>query len=75
MKCFTHCCNSHLCFKVWDEAEEFIPELFDLEGPVPNENNTDFRYIFYLCVETTLLIVLNSTVDSYMFGARNLTTG
>mgnify|MGYP007109620788 FL=1 len=29
--------------KVWDRAEEFIPERFDLDGPVPNESNTDFR--------------------------------
>jgi hypothetical protein len=40
--------------KVWDKADEFIPERFDLEGPVPNESNTDFRsehnlviYCFY----------------------------
>lgn len=29
--------------QVWDRAEEFIPERFDLEGPVPNESNTDYR--------------------------------
>jgi hypothetical protein len=29
--------------KVWDRADEFIPERFDLEGPVPNESNTDYR--------------------------------
>ncbi|KAJ8570658.1 hypothetical protein K7X08_037630 [Anisodus acutangulus] len=31
--------------KVWERAEEFDPERFDLEGPVPNETNTDFRFI------------------------------
>ncbi|XP_059295327.1 carotene epsilon-monooxygenase, chloroplastic-like [Lycium ferocissimum] len=30
---------------VWERAEEFDPERFDLEGPVPNETNTDFRFI------------------------------
>lgn len=29
--------------KVWERAEEFYPERFDLEEPVPNETNTDFR--------------------------------
>lgn len=29
--------------KVWDRAEEFIPERFDLEGPIPNESNSDYR--------------------------------
>lgn len=34
--------------QVWDRAEEFIPERFDLDGPVPNESNTDYRYpIFF----------------------------
>ncbi|CAM6128153.1 unnamed protein product [Calypogeia fissa] len=37
--------NIHHSPAVWDQAEEFIPERFDLEGPVPNESNTDFRYI------------------------------
>ncbi|XP_062165801.1 carotene epsilon-monooxygenase, chloroplastic isoform X2 [Alnus glutinosa] len=32
-------------YKVWERAEEFLPERFDLEGPVPNETNTDFRFI------------------------------
>ncbi|RZC70586.1 hypothetical protein C5167_033835 [Papaver somniferum] len=31
--------------QVWDNAEEFMPERFDLGGPVPNETNTDFRFI------------------------------
>ncbi|KAG9156147.1 hypothetical protein Leryth_015555 [Lithospermum erythrorhizon] len=27
---------------VWERAEEFDPERFDLEGALPNETNTDF---------------------------------
>ncbi|XP_038982737.1 carotene epsilon-monooxygenase, chloroplastic isoform X3 [Phoenix dactylifera] len=37
--------NIHRSPQVWDRAEEFLPERFDLEGPVPNETNTDFRFI------------------------------
>ncbi|AES60693.1 putative carotene epsilon-monooxygenase [Medicago truncatula] len=37
--------NIHHSSKVWDRAEEFLPERFDLDGPVPNETNTDFRFI------------------------------
>lgn len=37
--------NIHHSSKVWDRAEEFVPERFDMEGPVPNETNTDFRFI------------------------------
>lgn len=37
--------NIHRSSKVWDRAEEFLPERFDLDGPVPNETNTDFRFI------------------------------
>nr|CAD1835150.1 unnamed protein product [Ananas comosus var. bracteatus] len=37
--------NIHRSPQVWDRAEEFVPERFDLEGPVPNETNTDFRFI------------------------------
>ncbi|CAD6343538.1 unnamed protein product, partial [Miscanthus lutarioriparius] len=37
--------NIHRSPEVWDRADEFIPERFDLEGPVPNESNTDFRFI------------------------------
>lgn len=32
-------------YKVWERAEDFLPERFNLEGPVPNETNTDFRFI------------------------------
>ncbi|KAH9326038.1 hypothetical protein KI387_006216, partial [Taxus chinensis] len=37
--------NIHHSPMVWDKAEEFTPERFDLNGPVPNETNTDFRFI------------------------------
>ncbi|KAI3900323.1 hypothetical protein MKW92_020869 [Papaver armeniacum] len=37
--------NVHRSPQVWDNAEEFMPERFDLGGPVPNETNTDFRFI------------------------------
>lgn len=33
---------------MWERAEEFVPERFSLDGPVPNETNTDFRYSFTL---------------------------
>ncbi|KAJ1377329.1 Cytochrome P450, partial [Sesbania bispinosa] len=37
--------NIHHSSEVWDRAEEFVPERFDLDGPMPNETNTDFRFI------------------------------
>ncbi|KAM7262778.1 hypothetical protein ACFE04_000461 [Oxalis oulophora] len=37
--------NIHHSSQVWERAEEFIPDRFDLDGPVPNETNTDFRFI------------------------------
>ncbi|KAJ6830603.1 carotene epsilon-monooxygenase, chloroplastic isoform X2 [Iris pallida] len=37
--------NIHRSPQVWDRSEDFLPERFDLEGPVPNETNTDFRFI------------------------------
>ncbi|XVF55584.1 hypothetical protein PTKIN_Ptkin06aG0047700 [Pterospermum kingtungense] len=37
--------NIHHSSKVWDRAEEFVPERFDLESSVPNETNTDYRFI------------------------------
>jgi carotene epsilon-monooxygenase len=39
--------NIHRSAAVWgDDADEFIPERFGpLEGPQPNEQNTDYRYI------------------------------
>ncbi|GAA0142206.1 oxygenase [Lithospermum erythrorhizon] len=37
--------NIHHSSMVWERAEEFDPERFDLEGALPNETNTDFRFI------------------------------
>ncbi|GKV37630.1 hypothetical protein SLEP1_g45634 [Rubroshorea leprosula] len=37
--------NIHHSAQVWERADEFVPERFDLEGPIPNESNTDFRFI------------------------------
>lgn len=37
--------NIHHSSQVWERAEDFMPERFDLDGPIPNETNTDFRYI------------------------------
>ncbi|MCO5549867.1 hypothetical protein L7F22_003341 [Adiantum nelumboides] len=37
--------NIHHSPQVWERAEDFLPDRFDLDGPVPNESNTDFRYI------------------------------
>ncbi|KAG2485381.1 hypothetical protein HYH03_015869 [Edaphochlamys debaryana] len=38
--------NIHHSPAVWEDAEAFIPERFGpLDGPVPNEQNTDFKYI------------------------------
>ncbi|KAI4371336.1 hypothetical protein MLD38_019584 [Melastoma candidum] len=37
--------NIHHSSQVWDRAEEFLPERFDTGGPLPNETNTDFRFI------------------------------
>ncbi|KAF5469448.1 hypothetical protein F2P56_013541, partial [Juglans regia] len=40
--------NIHHSSQVWEKAEEFVPERFDLEGPIPNETNTDFRYWIFI---------------------------
>mmetsp|Transcript_29603 Transcript_29603/g.96419 ORF Transcript_29603/g.96419 Transcript_29603/m.96419 type:complete len:556 (-) Transcript_29603:246-1913(-) len=38
--------NIHHSKAVWgDDVEEFRPERWDLDGPIPNETNTDFKYI------------------------------
>ncbi|XP_056159666.1 carotene epsilon-monooxygenase, chloroplastic isoform X2 [Syzygium oleosum] len=37
--------NIHHSPQVWERAEEFVPERFYTEGPLPNETNTDFRFI------------------------------
>eukprot|EP00887_Chlorella_sp_A99_P003484 scaffold7.g3484.t1 len=35
--------NVHRSPAVWDRPDDFLPERFDLEGPIPNEQNTDYR--------------------------------
>lgn len=37
--------NIHRSPAVWDRPEEFEPERFPLDGPVPSEQNTDYRFI------------------------------
>ena len=37
--------NIHHSAAVWDDPEAFRPERFALDQPVPNESNTDFKYI------------------------------
>eukprot|EP00803_Ostreobium_quekettii_P005980 evm.model.scf_345.2 EVM.evm.TU.scf_345.2 scf_345:33857-40216(+) len=37
--------NVHHNPDVWENAEDFIPERFGMEGPVPNESNTDYKFI------------------------------
>ncbi|XP_047975429.1 carotene epsilon-monooxygenase, chloroplastic-like [Salvia hispanica] len=37
--------NIHRSAEVWERADDFFPERFDLDSPVPNEANTDYRYI------------------------------
>lgn len=37
--------NIHRSPAVWDRPDDFIPERFPVDEPVPNESNTDFRYI------------------------------
>jgi hypothetical protein len=41
--------NIHHSEAVWDNPEAFIPERFGpLDGPVPNEQNTDYKWVWPL---------------------------
>ena len=38
--------NIHRSPAVWEDPDDFVPERFGpLDGPVPTEQNTDYRYI------------------------------
>ena len=37
--------NIHRSPAVWDRPDDFYPERFDLDAPVPTEQNTDYKYI------------------------------
>ncbi|PSC76848.1 carotene epsilon-chloroplastic [Micractinium conductrix] len=37
--------NIHRSPAVWDRPDEFLPERFPMDGPTPNEQNTDYKYI------------------------------
>jgi Cytochrome P450 len=41
----THALTFAHLIVVWDDPEQFQPERFPLDGPVPTEQNTDYRYI------------------------------
>ena len=61
---FLICLHFYVFSKVWDRSEEFIPERFDLEGPAPNESNTDYRCV-RLLVFPVCLISLNAIHDFF----------
>ncbi|GBF92856.1 cytochrome P450 chloroplastic [Raphidocelis subcapitata] len=82
--------NIHHSPAVWEDAEAFRPERFPLDGPVPNEQNTEYRYIpfsggprkcvgdqFALMEAVTALAVLLRRFDFRMVPGQkiNMTTG
>lgn len=42
--------NIHHSRAVWDDPEAFQPERFGLDGPTPNEQNTNFRLALVPCL-------------------------
>lgn len=82
--------NIHHSPAVWDRPEDFLPERFSLDEPVPNETNTDYKYIpfsggprkcvgdqFALLEAVTALGVLLHTFDFQLVPGQTigLTTG
>ena len=59
--------------KVWDRADEFVPERFDLEGPVPNESNTDFRseYNLVICCFYPVTSYFRLSSDSFTSSGKS----
>lgn len=37
--------NLHHSPAVWDDPEAFLPERFDLDGPIPSEQTTNYKYV------------------------------
>lgn len=56
-----------VCFKVWERADEFVPERFDLDGPVPNETNTDYRYMNRTSLEGPNNVRAKSSNTKYLY--------
>ncbi|KAJ8426577.1 hypothetical protein Cgig2_001246 [Carnegiea gigantea] len=50
--------NIHHSPQVWERAAEFIPGRFDLDGPVPNETNTDFRHVLVNTAFEMMIIII-----------------
>lgn len=59
----SHHFSNFFFYKVWERADDFIPERFHLESPVPNETNTDFRYLI-TCNLFNMLLSFNIFISS-----------